>query len=91
VKYKIWNWPTESCLPVLFDTWKEAADVTDFKLQRIVSVPSNDEDEVYMGAGEIWCEHALHPTECVHCNPKYENYEPGGLIDVDGLSEKEAF
>lgn len=71
--WKIWNWPTNECLPAVFDSYQEAKGLCMNDLQLVVSMPSTKEDEMYMGEGEIWCNHALHPTECLHCNPDFRD------------------
>ena len=74
MKWQIWNFPTGELVPVLFDSYREARERCDVDKQTVVSICTTDEDAMYMGSmGDISCEHALDPTDCIHCNPEFRD------------------
>lgn len=73
MKWSIWHYPTNECIAVEFDTYAEAEKYLHPETQAIVMRGSTEIDANY-GWGDVWeCGHALHPSDCVHCNPEHRN------------------
>lgn len=74
MKWKIFNYPTGELVPVLFDSYREAREQCNEDKQTVVSICTTDEDAMYMGGmDDVSCEHALDPTDCIHCNPEFRD------------------
>lgn len=83
MKWQIFNFGTKELVPVWFDTHVEATKACGPRdKQCVVLVGTGDSEERgYMEKDEIWCDHTLHPLDCLYCNPEYvdafQNHCPG--------------
>lgn len=72
MRWQIYNFGTDELIPVHFEDAKEARRLCGPREQQcVVSIPTTDEDMMYFAGDEMWCDHVLHPRDCIYCNPDY--------------------
>ena len=73
MEWSHWNFPTQEPVAAIFDNYAEAKRLlASPEHQIVVHRATTDEDRMHIG--DDWeCEHTLHPTECIHCNPAYRH------------------